>query len=162
MLIGSTCAQAFMFILIGRGNQHSYGDIILSFCCCRGKGISILGAFFFFYLNKTVFLSCVKPGRYSYCLRDDLLKMEWQMVHSDVLLQCNILYYLHHHLHHYHCSIKHIWSCLIQKCSSQGFCFRATSSFVSQLTLFHRVVLHVPSYPKLLFLHFIVLRNTSH
>jgi hypothetical protein len=35
-------------------------------------------------LDKTV--RCMKPGKCSYCLRDDLLKMEWQMVHPDVLL----------------------------------------------------------------------------
>lgn len=50
-----------------------------------GKDIPILDVFFFLSEQNCI-VHCVKSGKFSYCLRDDLLKMEWQMVCPDVLL----------------------------------------------------------------------------
>lgn len=51
LLIGSACAWAFTFALIGKWQISIFMKTSHSLCCCWGKGIPILGVF---HLNKTV------------------------------------------------------------------------------------------------------------
>lgn len=81
LLIGSACAWAFTFTLIGK-LAYSWRHHNLSLLLF-GQRHSNFRCFSF---EQNCIVHCVKPSKYSYCLRDDLLKMEWQMLLAYVLL----------------------------------------------------------------------------